>query len=65
MNIYIGADKNDMAQHAADAAAAHIRAAIAARGEARIIVATGASQFEFRASSWRRARASSSSSPRS
>ena len=47
MNIYIGADKNDMAQHAADAAAAHIRAAIAARGEARIIVATGASQFEF------------------
>ena len=47
MNIYIGKDKNDMAQHAADAAAAHIRAAIAARGEARIIVATGASQFEF------------------
>ena len=61
MNIYIGSDKNDMAQHAADAAAAHIRAAIAARGEARIIVATGAR----RASSWRRARASSSSSPRS
>jgi len=47
MNIYIGKDKNDMAQHAADAAADHIRAAIAARGEARIIVATGASQFEF------------------
>ena len=47
MNIYVGKDKNDMAQHAADAAADHIRAAIAARGEARIIVATGASQFEF------------------
>ena len=47
MNIYVGKDKNDMAQHAADAAAVHIRAAIAARGEARIIVATGASQFEF------------------
>ena len=47
MNIYIGTDKQDMAQHAADAAAAKIREAIAARGEARIIVATGASQFEF------------------
>ena len=54
MNIYIGKDKNDMAQHAADAAAAHIRAAIAARGEARIIVATGASQFEFLAATGRR-----------
>ena len=42
MNIYIGTDKQDMAQHAADAAAAKIREAIAARGEARIIVATGA-----------------------
>ena len=47
MQIYIGKDKQDMAQHAADAAAERIRAAIAARGEARIIVATGASQFEF------------------
>ena len=36
-----------MAEKAASAAAAKIREAIAARGEARIIVATGASQFEF------------------
>ena len=47
MNIYIGKDKYDMAQKAADMAADKIREAIAARGEARIIVATGASQFEF------------------
>jgi glucosamine-6-phosphate deaminase len=36
-----------MARRAAAAAAGKIREAIAARGEARIIVATGASQFEF------------------
>ena len=47
MNIIIGKDKLDMAQRAADAAADKIRKAIAERGEARIIVATGASQFEF------------------
>ena len=47
MTITIGSDKFDMAQKAADLAAEKIRAAIAARGEARIIVATGASQFEF------------------
>ena len=47
MNIVIGKDKLDMARRAADAAAGKIREAIAARGEARIIVATGASQFEF------------------
>ena len=47
MKVYIGKDKFDMAQKAADMAADKIRAAIAARGEARIIVATGASQFEF------------------
>ena len=47
MKVYIGTDKFDMAQKAADMAADKIRAAIAARGEARIIVATGASQFEF------------------
>ncbi len=47
MNITVGIDKNDMAQKAADRAAEKIRVAIAARGEARIIVATGASQFEF------------------
>ena len=47
MDVYIGKDKMDMAQRAADFAAARIRKAIADRGEARIIVATGASQFEF------------------
>ena len=47
MNIVIGKDKLDMARRAADAAAEKMREAIAARGEARIIVATGASQFEF------------------
>ena len=43
MNIYIGKDKQDMARHAAAAAADKIRKAIAEKGEARIIVATGAS----------------------
>ncbi len=47
MKIVIGKDKLDMAQQAADAAAEKIRKAIAENGEARIIVATGASQFEF------------------
>ena len=47
MKIYIGKDKADMAAHAAKMAGDRVRAAIAARGEARIIVATGASQFEF------------------
>lgn len=47
MKIYIGKDKLDMASAAAAAAADKIRKAIAEKGEARIIVATGASQFEF------------------
>ena len=47
MKIYIGKDKMDMAAAAAKAAADKIREAIERRGEARIIVATGASQFEF------------------
>ena len=47
MNIYIGKDKLDMAAKAAKMAGDRIREAIRARGEARIIVATGASQFEF------------------
>ena len=47
MKIYIGKDKNDMAAAAAKTAGERIRQAIAAKGEARIIVATGASQFEF------------------
>ena len=47
MMTYVGKDKLDMAAHAAKMAGDKIREAIAARGEARIIVATGASQFEF------------------
>ena len=47
MTIYIGKDKLDMAAAAAKSAADKIRKAIAEKGEARIIVATGASQFEF------------------
>ena len=47
MKIVIGKDKLDMARQAAAQAADRIRAAIASSGEARIIVATGASQFEF------------------
>ena len=47
MKIYIGKDKQEMAAAAAKSAADKIREAINLRGEARIIVATGASQFEF------------------
>jgi len=47
MRIYIGRDKLDMAAQAAQTAGDRIREAIRLRGEARIIVATGASQFEF------------------
>jgi glucosamine-6-phosphate deaminase len=47
MQLYIGKDKQDMANAAAKCAADKIRKAIAEKGEARIIVATGASQFEF------------------
>lgn len=47
MKIIIGKDKNDMGRLAADDAAAKICAAIAARGEARVIFASAASQFEF------------------
>ena len=47
MTVYVGKDKMDMAAAAAKAAADKMREAIALRGEARIIVATGASQFEF------------------
>lgn len=47
MKTIIGNDKTDMAAKAADFAAERIRKAIADRGEARVIVATGASQFEF------------------
>ncbi len=47
MKIIIGKDKNDMGRLAADDAAAKICAAIAANGEARVIFASAASQFEF------------------
>ena len=47
MEIVIGKDKDDMGGLAADAAAAKICEAIAARGEARVIFASAASQFEF------------------
>jgi glucosamine-6-phosphate deaminase len=47
MKVRVFPDKAALAAAAADAAAARLRAAIAARGRARIIAATGASQFEF------------------
>lgn len=47
MKIIVGKDKNDMGRLAADAAASKICAAIEARGEARVIFASAASQFEF------------------
>ena len=47
MKTYIGKDKADMAAAAAKMAGDRIREALVSRGEARIIVATGASQFEF------------------
>jgi len=47
MEIIIGRDKDDMGRLAAEKAAAKICAAIAANGEARVIFASAASQFEF------------------
>lgn len=47
MQTIIGKDKIDMAAKASAFATERIRKAIADKGEARIIVATGASQFEF------------------
>ena len=47
MKVYIGSDKVDMAAKAAKMAGDRIRKAICENGEARIIVAMGASQFEF------------------
>jgi glucosamine-6-phosphate deaminase len=47
MNIEICADKNDLGRRAAADGAARIQAAIADRGSANVIVATGASQFEM------------------
>ena len=47
MNIKILEDKNSLANAAAEQAAKTIRNAIRENGDARIIAATGASQFEF------------------
>src|SRR6185295_7556413 len=47
MDIKIMPDKAQMGKAAASAGAEHIRRAIAERGAANIIVATGASQFEM------------------
>jgi len=47
LNFKIFADKNQLGEAAAEQAAAAISSAITNRGQARIIVATGASQFEF------------------
>ena len=47
MKIEIAADKSALGRSAAQAGAAAIRTAIQAKGQARIIVATGASQFEM------------------
>jgi glucosamine-6-phosphate deaminase len=47
MNIKVFSSKADLAEVAANDAASAIRAAIRERGEARIIAATGASQFAF------------------
>ena len=47
MTIKVFSSKATLAQAAADHAAAIIRDAISERGEARIIAATGASQFDF------------------
>ena len=47
LQIKILEDKDSLGRAAADQAAASIRQAIRQRGAARIIAATGASQFEF------------------
>jgi len=47
MHTCIDKDKQASGRHAAEDGAAAIRAAIAERGEAHVIVATGASQFEM------------------
>jgi glucosamine-6-phosphate deaminase len=47
MLLRLFSDKDSMAHEAADQAATTIRRSIAGRGRARIVVATGASQFEF------------------
>ena len=46
MNIVICQDAKDLGRRAGEEAAERIRRAVQERGQARIIVATGASQFE-------------------
>ena len=50
MDILIFPNKQELGQQAAAWAADGLRAALAARGEARLVLATGASQFEMLAS---------------
>src|SRR5216110_505869 len=47
MTIKVFKDKRSLANAAAEQAAGHIRNAVSEKGSARIIAATGASQFEF------------------
>ena len=47
MTVYVSRDSEEMARAAAADAAAALRQAVDVRGEARLIVATGASQFGF------------------
>ncbi len=47
MRVEIHESKQEMATAAAERAAEIIRGAMAERGEARVVAATGASQFEF------------------
>jgi glucosamine-6-phosphate deaminase len=50
VEILISPNKQELGLHAAAWAADGLRAALAARGEARLVLATGASQFEMLAS---------------
>jgi glucosamine-6-phosphate deaminase len=47
MKVWVFEDKTEMGVAAAEAAAKHLNAALAARGQANLILATGASQFEM------------------
>src|SRR4051794_22905461 len=47
MNVNVSSDKLELGRRAAADGASRIRQAIAARGRANVIVATGASQFEM------------------
>ena len=47
MNLFIGKTPREMGERAAKDAAALINAAIAEKGEARLLLSTGASQFEM------------------